>query len=192
LKPALLLIDLQEDFLAAEGLQPPREDLVEAAGRLLRGLRDLGVPVFHSWTTVREDSDRMPHWKRERKWACVEGTAGHATPNVLKSVDGERVFHKRFFDPFGAFGLEAALRAARADLLVVAGVYTHACVRAAALGGYERGMAVWVAEDAVGSDEPVHAAETRRWLDGRAARFLAVERILAEVKSRPPLDAAAI
>jgi alpha-ketoglutaric semialdehyde dehydrogenase len=185
-----MLVDLQEDFLAAEGLGPPREDLVDAAGRLLGGLRDLGVPVLHSWTTVRADGDRMPHWKREGKWACVEGTEGHATPHALKPREGEPVFHKRFFDPFCASGLEAALRAARVDLLVVAGVHTHACVRAAALGAYERGLEAWVAEDAVGSDEPVHAAETRRWLDGRAATFLSVERILAAVEARPRLGVA--
>ena len=58
------------------------------------------------------------------------------------------------------------------------GIYSHACVRAAALGGYERGFEVWVAADAIGSDEPVHAEQTRRWMEGRVATFLDVELIL--------------
>jgi alpha-ketoglutaric semialdehyde dehydrogenase len=180
-RPALLLVDLQDDFLSASGLEPRREELVEAAARLLDGFRRQTAPVLHCWTTIRGDAERMPHWRREGKWACVEGTAGHATPPPLLPASGEGIFHKRFFDPFGAPGLEGALRAAKADLLVVAGIHLHACVRAAALGAYERGFEVWVAEDAVGSDEPAHARETRRWLDGRVATFLRVEQVLERV-----------
>jgi len=183
LRPALLLVDLQEDFLTAERLQPPRDDLIGEAERLLAGFRNLPAPVLHCWTTIRRDEDRMPHWTREGKWACLEGTAGHAAPPTLRPVAGEGVFHKRFFDPFRAPGMEAGLHGANSDLLVVAGIYLHACVRAAALGGYERGLEVWVAENAVGSDEPVHARETRRWLDGRAATFLAVEEILNRLEA---------
>jgi nicotinamidase-related amidase len=182
MRPALLLVDLQQDFLSAPGLVPRPEALVGAAQRLLLGMRDRRAPVMHCWTTVRDDSERMPHWKREGKRACVEGSDGHAAPPALRPQRGEPVLHKRFFDPFAAPGLEAAIADAGADTLIVAGIYLHACVRAAALGGYERGLEVWVAADAVGSDEPVHAQETRRWLEGRVATFLDVARILERVE----------
>jgi acyl-CoA reductase-like NAD-dependent aldehyde dehydrogenase len=41
---------------------------------------------------------------------------------------------------------------------------------------------VWVAEDAVGSDDPLHAAVTQRYLASRAARFTSVEACLAALK----------
>ncbi len=178
---ALLLVDLQNDFLDADGLEPAPEQLVPAVASLLEGFRRHGLPVLHCWTTIRGDADRMPHWRREGKWACVEGTPGHAAPWPLRPLPGEAVFHKRFFDPFGAPGLEAALRGAGAGVLVVAGIYLHACVRAAALGAYERGLEVWVADGAVASDEAFHAGETRRWLDGRAASFMDVRGVLERV-----------
>ena len=68
-----------------------------------------------------------------------------------------------------------------ADELVICGVHLHACVRETALGAYERGFAVWIAEDAVGSYDPVHAEITGRWLGARAARFAPVEELLADV-----------
>jgi nicotinamidase-related amidase len=183
MRPALLLVDLQRDFLSAPGLSPRPAVLLAAAERLLGGMRARQAPVLHCWTTVRDDSERMPHWKRAGKRACVEGTDGHATPEALRPLPAEPVLHKRFFDPFAAPGLETALGDAEADTLIVAGIYLHACVRAAALGGYERGLEVWVAADAVGSDEPVHAEQTRRWLDGRVATFLDVESILERVEA---------
>ena len=72
-------------------------------------------------------------------------------------------------------------RSAGADTLLVAGVHLHGCVRATVLDAYAHGLAVWVAEDAVGSDDPLHAAVTRRYLDGRAARFAPVDELLARV-----------
>ena len=186
MRPALLLVDLQEDFLAAPGLDPAAGAIVEAARRLLTGMRERAVPVLHCWTTIRSDEERMPHWKRDGKRACVEGTAGHATPEALRPLRSEPVFHKRFFDPFAAPGLEAAVGDSGADTLVVAGIYSHACVRAAAVGGYERGFEVWVAADAIGSDEPVHAEQTRRWMEGRAATFLEVDRILQRLEVATP------
>ena len=182
MRPGLLLVDLQRDYLSAESLRPPSAEIVESTAALVAGCRRLDVPVLHAWTTIRSDGDRMPHWKRQGKWACVEGTPGHSPPRALEPLEGEEIFHKRFFDPFGDSRLESTLRGLGADTLIVAGVYLHACVRAAALGAYERGLEAWIVEDAVGSDEPLHAAETRRWLSGRVATFLPAARILELVE----------
>ena len=37
---------------------------------------------------------------------------------------------------------------------------------------YERGYAVCIASDATGSDDPLHAAITRRYLEDRCTRFV--------------------
>src|SRR4029077_15385280 len=50
---------------------------------------------------------------------------------------------------------------------------------------YQRGLAVWIAEDAVGSDDPLHAAVTRRYLEGRAPRFASVEELVARIHGGP-------
>jgi alpha-ketoglutaric semialdehyde dehydrogenase len=63
----------------------------------------------------------------------------------------------------------------------VAGIYLHGCVRSTVLDAYERGFTVWVADDATGSTEPEHAAQTRNWLRSRAARFLSVAEALARL-----------
>jgi acyl-CoA reductase-like NAD-dependent aldehyde dehydrogenase len=188
MKPLILFIDLQNDFLNAAGCEPEAAEVVRAAARLLEGARTLGVPVVHAVTRVdRAADDRMPHWKSAGIWRCVEGTPGYASPAELAPRGGEAVVTKTFFSAFSSSSsssssaLAGALAAA--DTLIVAGVHLHGCVRATVLDAYARGLTVWVAEDAVGSDDPVHAAVTRRYLDGRAARFAPVAELLARMSS---------
>jgi acyl-CoA reductase-like NAD-dependent aldehyde dehydrogenase/nicotinamidase-related amidase len=172
MRPTLLCIDLQRDFLATRELQPCAESIVAAAAALLADARLRGVPVIHVRTTVRRDDDRrLPHWKRAARWSCEAGSAGHAPPAQLVERADELVVHKSGFDPFHDGALDAALRRSGCDTLVLCGVHVHACVRAAALGGLERGLGVRIAADACGSDDPVHAAATRRWLAARCVRF---------------------
>jgi acyl-CoA reductase-like NAD-dependent aldehyde dehydrogenase/isochorismate hydrolase len=179
MKPALLLIDLQADFLASADLEPSRGAVVAAAGRLLAACRLAGVPVAHVWTTVPSDEDRMPHWKAiGRRW-CIPGTPGHAPPPGLAPASGECVVHKRYYSGFDGGGLENFLYDRGADTVLLAGLCLRACVRMTALDAYARGFEVWVADDAVADDDSVHAAVTRRYLDGRGVRFVAVDGICA-------------
>ncbi len=187
MRPALLLVDLQADFLNAPGLEPAATSVVRQAARLLRAARAADVPVIHVVTSIEPDGrDSMPHWKSLGRLRCVRGTPGHASPPDVSARVGEPTFSKTFFSAFSAPGLDRALEGTRADTLVVAGVHLHACVRATVLDGYQRGLDVWVAEDAVGSDDPLHAAVTRRYLEARAARFAPVAEIEAVLSGRDP------
>jgi acyl-CoA reductase-like NAD-dependent aldehyde dehydrogenase len=180
MRPLALFVDLQNDYLSAPGLEPPSVEVVRHAARLLAGARDRGIRVVHVQTAVDPDGeDRMPHWKAAGVRKCVRGTPGHRPPVELNPRAGETIVSKTFFSAFSAPEIEAAL--AGADTLLVAGVHLHGCVRSTVLDAYARGLAVWVAEDAVGSDDPLHAAVTRRYLDGRAARFAPVDELLAKI-----------
>lgn len=179
MRPLLLLVDLQNDFLGTPGLEPSGTEVVRRAACLLAGARARGVPVVHAVTSVDAAADdRMPHWKTLGRRLCVRGTRGHASPPEVAPAGGEAVVSKTFFSAFSSAGLGPALAAAGPDTLIVAGVHLHGCVRATVLDAYQRGFEVWVAEDAVGSDDPLHAAVTRRYLEGRAARFASVQELL--------------
>ena len=179
MRPTLLLVDLQQDFLRAESLTPAAGQILERAAALLRSCRELGVPVIHVWTSVDPHDDRrMPHWKAAARWACVVGSEGHAPPAELAPTEAEAVVHKTFYSGFDDPQLEARLAASGCDTVLVAGLYLHGCVRATVLDAYRRGLTVYVAEDAVGSDDPLHAAITRRYLEGRAATFASEGQIL--------------
>jgi acyl-CoA reductase-like NAD-dependent aldehyde dehydrogenase/nicotinamidase-related amidase len=188
----LLLVDLQNDFLARPGLVPDRDRLCAGAAELLDAARRRGLAVIHAQTLTRPDgSDRMPHWKRLGRAECVEGTPGAQAPAALQPADGELVLRKRFFSAFGDARLDPWLRRRGVEHLLVAGVYLQSCVRSTVLDAYERGYEVTVVEDAVGTTEPLHAELTRSYLAERAASFQPAAGVLADLGEPSPSDLAA-
>jgi acyl-CoA reductase-like NAD-dependent aldehyde dehydrogenase len=180
MSPALVLLDLQYDFLNSPALQPPAGELISQAASLLQRCREASVPVIHVWTTVRRENDRrMPHWKEMDKWVCVDGTPGHATPPPLRPQSSEAILHKSFFTAFEDGTLEKVLRHLNADTIWLAGVHLHSCIRATALDAYQRGLTVKIVADAVGSYDSLHAAVTRRYLESRVATFVTVNELFA-------------
>jgi acyl-CoA reductase-like NAD-dependent aldehyde dehydrogenase/nicotinamidase-related amidase len=186
-RTALVLVDLQGDFLASPGLAPDADTLAARAAALLAAFRARGLPVAHAHTRVAADgADAMPHWRRRAAVPCREGSAGAEPPAALAPIAGECVARKRFYGPFADPGLEAWLRARGVERLVVAGCHLHACVRQTVLEAYERGYQVVVADDAVATPEPLHGALTRAWLAERFAAFRSAAEIVAELDGKPP------
>ncbi len=172
MRPALLLVDLQKDFLESPGLQPAADAIINGAGALLAACRRQKVPVIHIWTTLKRGEDRrLPHWKKTNRWLCVAGTPGHETPARLRPLDGDIVIHKRGFNSFAGGGLDNALQKLKCDTVLMAGIHLHTCVRTAATESLERSLSVFVCDDAIGSNDPIHAASVRRWLADRCVRF---------------------
>jgi len=181
-RPALILVDLQHDYLSAPGLRPVAAEVVARAAELLEGCRSAGLPVLHVWTTVQRDPDRrMAHWRDADDWRCEADTPGQQAPAALAPRTSEPVIHKTAFSAFVEPDLEAALRQRSVDTLILAGVHAHACVRATGLDAYQRGFAVWIVEDAVASDDPLHAEISARYLEARAFRLLTIDQVLAEL-----------
>ncbi len=167
MKCALVLVDLQHDFLRAPGLEPAAGEVIAGARAALTVARARGDLIVHVHTTVSRDDDRrMPHWRADDRWMCERGTPGHASPIAAQA--GEVVIDKAGFSPFVGPELDAILRAHGVEHVAVAGVHLHACVRQTALDAYQRGYAVTLVDGALASDDPVHAATTRRYLEQRA------------------------
>lgn len=177
MRPALLLIDAQHDFLAAPSLEPSRAELCAAMARLLDDCRRAHVPVVHVWTTVDAHHPPMPHWTADRAARFHDGGPGHATPVELRPAADEGVFHKRFFSAFADDALEAHLRQLGCDTVILAGVHLRACVRTTAIDAYQRGFTVCIADGAVGDDDPLHGALTRQYLASRCARVLSLDEL---------------
>ena len=180
MRPALLLVDLQLDFLKPQALEPPRRILLRGAARVLDGCRRRDVPVLHVRTLVAADGhDRMPHWKRSGDSRCVIGSRGAEAPAVLRERAGEAVYAKQYYSAFGNPALETDLRAADVDTVLLCGVHTHACVQATVLDAYQRGFRVVLVAGAIASYAPLLARLTVDHLAGRACEVLAPDAVWA-------------
>jgi alpha-ketoglutaric semialdehyde dehydrogenase len=182
MRPLLVLVDLQNDYLASPHLEPAAGAVVHEAEILLQYCRASRLPVAHVWTTVgRNPDNRMPHWKAANLWQCEEGTPGHAPAAVLAPIDGELIIHKTGFSAFALPLFTAVLRERNVDTIILTGVKTHACVRQLALDALQANFSVWVANDAIASDDPVHAAITSRYLEARGATFQPAAELVARL-----------
>ena len=187
MKPALLLVDLQGDYLNTPGIQPTADALVARTAVLLEGCRERRVPVIHIWTTIHHDDDRrLPHWKKNQRWHCVAGTEGHKTPAPLQPLGNETVINKNGFNGFAGGELDAVLEKINCDTVIIAGIHLHTCVRTVAAESLERGLHVFIANDAIASNDPVYAAAMQRWLAERGVEFIATNEILSRLAGNAP------
>jgi len=187
MKPALLLVDFQNDYLATPGLQPTADIVISRATLLLAGCRARQIPIIHIWTTIHRDNDRrLPHWKKSNRWHCAAGTDGHKTPELLRPLKNETVIHKSGFNGFAGGELDAVFQKINCDTVVIAGIHLHTCVRTAAAESLERGLQIFIADDAVAGNDPIYAAATRRWLAERGAEFISANEILSRLDGNAP------
>lgn len=127
----------------------------------------------------------MPHWRESQKLICIKGTWGAAAPIELTPLESEKIIQKSFFSGFETGELDGYLKGLQVDDLVIAGLYTHACVRSTALDAYAKGYSVNIALDAIASPEPLHAEITRGYLEKRGIPFVRTDAILKRQGLRP-------
>lgn len=179
MKVALLLVDIQRDYLVQPGLAPAAGMLLERIARLLTTCRAIALPVLHAHTrTEREGINRMAHLHERDIWYCVEGTPGAATPPEAEPLPAEEVFYKYTFNALTNDALQTALTRLGVRTLIIAGVHLHACVRETALAAYQLGYQVWIVDDAVASYDLLHAEVSREYLGNRGMEFLTTDEVL--------------
>lgn len=179
---ALILVDLQNDFLDRPGLYPERDDLTTQIGMLLTAFRAASLPVIHVRTVIAANgTDSMPHWRRKGMRQCVRDSAGSMPPSSLAATDTEEVVEKRYFSGFETGQLDALLRRRGVGTVVLAGLYTHGCIRATATDAYQKGYEVLLAADGIASTDRQHDLVSRQWLDGRVGRLLVNDQILSMI-----------
>jgi nicotinamidase-related amidase len=168
---ALVVVDIQNDYFpgGANPLDGP-EAAAAHARALLDAFRASGEPVFH-----------IKHvWDAPDALYLRPGTPGGDINDAVAPETGEPVIEKAFPNAFLQTSLDADLRAAGADRLVVCGMMTSMCVDATVRAAVDLGYDVSVAHDACATmplefggrriEAPdVHAAFLAALADGYAA-----------------------
>lgn len=182
-RTALVLIDLQLDFLGPDGRLPVAKDqvapLLARVTTLTAAARTAGLPVAHVVNAFPQKS-----WLNVfRRFAAVAGSPGAALdPRGPTPTPDEPVFTKARSDAFSHPELAAWLRARCVTRVVLCGVFANACVRATARGALAAGFEALVVRDGV-------AAASARSRDRGLA---AIHRAGAQVVGAADLDLTAL
>jgi nicotinamidase-related amidase len=135
----LVIVDIQKDYFPGGGhpLVGP-EAAAAAAARLLAGFRTAGDPVFH----VRHV------WDENEATFMRPGTEGVEIHETVAPRPEETVISKVHPNSFRDTPLEAKLREAAVDEVVVCGMMTSTCVDATVRAAVDLGFETTVAHDA--------------------------------------------
>ncbi len=148
---AVLLVDLQVDFLQAEGRLPVAQSAVpavlERVNAVVAEAREVGVAVAH----VVNAFPRRSIGNLFRKFAAIEGSPGAEIDARVPRSDSDPVFSKARSDAFSNSALGAWIHKQGIERLLVLGVYADGCVRRTVEGALARGIAVTVPRDGVAS-----------------------------------------
>jgi nicotinamidase/pyrazinamidase len=153
---ALLVVDMQYDFLPGGSLGVPRGDEVLApVNRLLALYGERGLPVYASrdW----HPADHVSFAARGGPWPphCVAGTPGAAFPEALSMPPQTVVISKAVtadtdaYSAFNGTGLAEQLKDRGVRRVAVCGLATDYCVLNTALDAIEAGFQTLVLLDAM-------------------------------------------
>lgn len=160
-RPALVLVDLIKGFTdPACPLGSESAAVVAANAQLLAAFRKAGLPVF--FTTVvyhRADQAKVFRGRINALNLLTPDSAWVQVDPALAPLAGEPVIEKQWASSFFGTDLDARLKAAGVDSLVVTGLTTSGCVRATVVDGLQHDYPVVVPREAVGDRNPqAHAA----------------------------------
>jgi len=161
-RPAVLVVDMQNAFLSPEyelGSDPG--DLVDQIASVLDGARAKNVPVFYAQTYYREDLADAGVWaeKIPALRNLQQGTKGAEIHPGLTPKDTDFIVPKKRGSAFFQTNLAALMVHMGVDTLILTGVSTSGCIRAAAIDASSHGYRVIVPAEAVGDRAEVpHAA----------------------------------
>ncbi len=150
MKPALLIIDMQNDFFQTGPLAEQKEDLVANINELINEARQTDTPVIWIRQEYQEDlSDAPLHNRRNNKSVTITGTSGVEILSELDRQESDQVVIKKRFSAFYQTELQDLLQELNIDTLIVTGVNTMTCVRVTAIDAYQRDYQVILALDCV-------------------------------------------
>ncbi len=162
----LVMIDLQNEYLAGPIALPDAKSAIANAEKLLARARDAGAAIIH-----------IAHKGRPGGLFDRDAERG-AIVSALTPALGEPVIEKGLPNAFAGTDLQARLAAIGRKDLVLAGFMTHMCISSTARAGLDLGYRITVDAD---------SCATRDLPDGRGGAIAAAnihEVALAELSDR--------
>jgi nicotinamidase-related amidase len=178
--PALLVVDMQNDFVRAGApLEvPDARATIAVHRRLLAAFRARRLPVVYTRFVSLAEDNLLWRWSPECHPATRACWPGHArsyddapAPRLcvdvideLAPAPGDPVIDKHGYGAFHATDLDARLRTLGVRSLVITGTVTQICVEETAREAFHHGYMTTIVADAVSSFAPdLHAATLRNF-----------------------------
>ena len=125
-KPAILVVDMLNDFVYGALTCERGKAIVPATARLLDAAREAGIPVIFCNDAHRAGIDReLTIWGDH----AIAGTPGAEVIPELKLSERDYVVPKRRYSGFFQTDLDILLKELGVETVVMTGLHAHMCVR---------------------------------------------------------------
>jgi maleamate amidohydrolase len=200
-RPAVLIIDMQNDFCDADApttLWPSIGETFEPIQQLCTKARQQNIPVIYTQGLVAADGSSAGLWRFKQRYHAegriqIEGSRGAEIVRALAPQPGDRVIRKWRPSAFFRTDLEVFLGACRIDTLLCCGTSVSGCVRATVTDAFMRDIRCMVVRDCV-ADRTTAVLEANLFdLDQKYADVVSLSQALAYLRnlSREPIAAQA-
>jgi nicotinamidase-related amidase len=150
-KPAIILLDMLNDFFTGALKVQRANSVIAPLQRLVVAARKNNVPVIYS-----NDAHYPQDVEITRKWGnhAIKGTEGaKVIPELEPDETKDYIVEKRTYSGFYETGLDSLLRGLYkgegVKTVVLGGLHTHMCVRHTAADAFFRGYHIVIAKDGV-------------------------------------------
>ena len=147
-KPAILVVDMLNDFVYGALTCDRGKAIVPATARLLDAAREAGVPViFCNDAHLRGIDRELTIWGDH----AIAGTPGAEVIPELNLSECDYVVPKRRYSGFFQTDLDILLKELGVKTVVMTGLHAHMCVRHTSADAFSLGYDVVVAKEATDS-----------------------------------------
>ena len=183
-RPAIILVDLQNDFVSGTINVDSVQAVVAPLQRLVTASRLNNVPVVYSI-----DAHYPQDVEVKRKWGvhAIRGTAGAQVIVELKPDEAkDYIVEKRTYSGFYETALDSILRSLYkgegAKTVVIGGLHTQLCIRHTAADAFFRGYRIVIVKDGVEAFTREDQEQDLRYLESvYGARILTVDDVIWEL-----------
>ncbi|GAE29830.1 cysteine hydrolase [Halalkalibacter hemicellulosilyticus] len=191
LSSALVVVDMQNDFVANEGafrqagyevdhyqaLEPTIMLMIEQA-------RKEKIPVIFLKMVHSKENDGNGAWVQRRKEkqhpnSCRAGTWGCNFYNLLQPVEGDYVVVKHRYSAFMNEQFDQLLQSLQIDTMIMTGINTNTCVESTARDAHQRDYHVVVISDATACAFPDAYEPSLRNIDRHFGSVISSEKWLS-------------
>lgn len=149
-RPAILVIDMQNDFVKGKLKCERASKIIPNIQTLLNEARQMNIPVFYCVDEhLPMDNYELDLWGPH----AMKGTEGQKIIDELKPSDIDFVIPKRTYSAFDGTGLDRSLNGLYGgegvDTVIITGLHTNICDRHSSYDAFTRGFKIIVAEDGV-------------------------------------------
>jgi nicotinamidase-related amidase len=181
---ATIFIDMQIDFfLPHPRLTRNRLQLATNVNALATIARRNGSHVIWVKQVFATDLHDAPlEVKRGGHRIVIEDTDGAKLLSEIEVGPSDSTLIKKRYSAFFGTNLDSILDGLACKRIVVAGVNTHACVRATVIDAYQRDYDVLLAQDCIDSHDEQHHSISMRYMDGKLGVAMTNNQIDTELR----------